>query len=258
MIFVPLLDKDGRNRQARSITRSSRRASKNLRDKYEGQTRAHQDPRDRLRQADRRTDRRPVQQVMMFFGAAAVAICTASSSYNYTRCIRSTLLVIACSMVAVVWQLGLVRPRLRARSVLGPGAFPGVRHRREPRRPEDERHHAGRRPRHPPAGGGALHLPPPVPGRPDGAAGRRGGLCRADGDRHPGDPGPGHDRQPRRGRADLHQPAAAARAAVLHRRQRRGRAAQPAAKSARKHAARGWASILGRSRSLHRAQAGPA
>jgi hypothetical protein len=45
-------------------------------------------------------------KVMMFFGAAAL-IATAVI-YAYTRCIRSTALVIACSIVAVVWQLGLV------------------------------------------------------------------------------------------------------------------------------------------------------
>ena len=42
----------------------------------------------------------------MFFGVAA-AIATAII-YAYTRCVRSTALVIACSLVAVVWQLGLV------------------------------------------------------------------------------------------------------------------------------------------------------
>ena len=45
-------------------------------------------------------------KVMMFFGVAAL-IATAII-YAYTRCVRSTALVIACSMVAVVWQLGLV------------------------------------------------------------------------------------------------------------------------------------------------------
>ena len=65
----------------------------------------------------------------MFFGIAAL-IATAII-YAYTRCVRSTALVIACSLVAVVWQLGLRRAaRLRARPVLDPGAVPGVRHRR--------------------------------------------------------------------------------------------------------------------------------
>jgi uncharacterized protein len=45
-------------------------------------------------------------KVMAFFGVAAL-IATAIL-YLYTRCVRSTALVIACSLVAVVWQLGLV------------------------------------------------------------------------------------------------------------------------------------------------------
>jgi predicted RND superfamily exporter protein len=47
-----------------------------------------------------------LQQVMMFF-AVAILICTAVL-YWYTRCLRSTLLVVACSVVAVVWLLGLL------------------------------------------------------------------------------------------------------------------------------------------------------
>src|SRR5215471_13554816 len=45
-------------------------------------------------------------KVMAFFGIAAL-IATAII-YAYTRCVRSTALVIACSLVAVVWQLGLI------------------------------------------------------------------------------------------------------------------------------------------------------
>ena len=45
-------------------------------------------------------------KVMTFFGIAAL-IATAII-YLYTRCARSTALVIACSLVAVLWQLGLV------------------------------------------------------------------------------------------------------------------------------------------------------
>lgn len=47
-----------------------------------------------------------VRAVLMFF-ALAVAIATAMVFW-YTRCIRSTLLVVAASLVAVVWQLGLL------------------------------------------------------------------------------------------------------------------------------------------------------
>ena len=47
-----------------------------------------------------------LQQVLIFF-AGAIAICTAVL-YWYTRCLRSTLLVVLCSMIAVVWLLGLL------------------------------------------------------------------------------------------------------------------------------------------------------
>ncbi|MBT0961185.1 efflux RND transporter permease subunit [Denitromonas iodatirespirans] len=47
-----------------------------------------------------------LRQILAFF-AAAIAITTAVL-YAYTRCWRSTLLVVACSLVAVVWQLGLL------------------------------------------------------------------------------------------------------------------------------------------------------
>ena len=45
-------------------------------------------------------------KVMAFFAVAA--LIAIAIIYAYTRCVRSTALVIACSLVAVVWQLGLV------------------------------------------------------------------------------------------------------------------------------------------------------
>ncbi|SEJ76191.1 hypothetical protein SAMN05216201_11712 [Pseudomonas linyingensis] len=45
-------------------------------------------------------------QVMMFFGLAVVSAFFII--LLYTRCIRSTLLVLGCSVIAVIWQLGLV------------------------------------------------------------------------------------------------------------------------------------------------------
>jgi predicted RND superfamily exporter protein len=45
-------------------------------------------------------------QVMLFF-VAAVAI-TVVILYWYTRCVRSTLVVVVCSLIAVLWQLGLL------------------------------------------------------------------------------------------------------------------------------------------------------
>ncbi|HMO45688.1 MAG TPA: MMPL family transporter [Rubrivivax sp.] len=45
-------------------------------------------------------------RVALYFAFAAVV--AAAIIYAYTRCVRSTVLVIACSLVAVLWQLGLV------------------------------------------------------------------------------------------------------------------------------------------------------
>jgi predicted RND superfamily exporter protein len=47
-----------------------------------------------------------LRQMLLFFGAALV-IC-AGVLYAYTRCVRSTALVVACSLVAVAWQFGLL------------------------------------------------------------------------------------------------------------------------------------------------------
>ncbi|MEJ8810050.1 MMPL family transporter [Variovorax ureilyticus] len=47
-----------------------------------------------------------LHQVALYFAIAALV--AAAIIYLYTRCLRSTALVIACSLVAVVWQLGLV------------------------------------------------------------------------------------------------------------------------------------------------------
>lgn len=46
-------------------------------------------------------------QVVLFFLLAL--IITALLLYFYTRCLRSTLVTLACSMLAVVWQLGLLK-----------------------------------------------------------------------------------------------------------------------------------------------------
>nr|HET7858555.1 RND family transporter [Caldimonas sp.] len=46
-----------------------------------------------------------LQVALYFLLAAAIA---AAIIWLYTRCVRSTALVLACSLVAVVWQLGIV------------------------------------------------------------------------------------------------------------------------------------------------------
>ena len=47
-----------------------------------------------------------VRSVLLFFALAVVV--AGAAVYWYTRCLRSTLLVVASSLVAVVWQLGLL------------------------------------------------------------------------------------------------------------------------------------------------------
>jgi predicted RND superfamily exporter protein len=47
-----------------------------------------------------------LRAMLLFFGAAiAIAML---ALYWYTRCLRSTALVVGCSLVAVVWQMGLI------------------------------------------------------------------------------------------------------------------------------------------------------
>jgi hypothetical protein len=47
-----------------------------------------------------------VRAIMLFFAAAV--LLAAVALYVYTRCVRSTLLVVACSLAAATWQLGLL------------------------------------------------------------------------------------------------------------------------------------------------------
>ncbi|MDB5995957.1 MAG: efflux transporter [Pseudomonas sp.] len=117
MIFVPLLEKDPVTGQSIDYHEFSRQLEQKLRNKYEfaGQSTSH---------SAGEEGKGPIKirvigfaklvgdlidglmQVMLYFGAAAL-IATAIIFY-FTRCVRSTALVILCSVVAVVWQLGLV------------------------------------------------------------------------------------------------------------------------------------------------------
>lgn len=47
-----------------------------------------------------------LKQILLFFGAAI--LIAGAMLYWYTRCTRSTVLVLLCSLIAVVWQLGLL------------------------------------------------------------------------------------------------------------------------------------------------------
>jgi predicted RND superfamily exporter protein len=103
IIFVPLLDKDPRSGAALDYGELSRRIE-GLRAKYAseridihvtGFAKVAGDLIDGLRQ-------------MLGFFALALAITT-GVLYGYTRCVRSTLLVVACSLIAVAWQFGLLK-----------------------------------------------------------------------------------------------------------------------------------------------------
>ena len=110
MLVVPLLDKDPATGQAIDYRALSRTLEENIRDRFETAGKGGDGPGVRIHMIgfaklvgdliDGLT------KVMTFFAVAA--LIAIAIIYAYTRCIRSTALVIACSVVAVVWQLGLV------------------------------------------------------------------------------------------------------------------------------------------------------
>ena len=111
MIFVPLLDVDPRT-GARIDYRTLASSLEALRNRFEQPRADATGPAPRVRVhiigfaklIGELMD--GLVQVMAYFGIAAL-IATAVI-FGYTRCARSTALVVACSLVAVLWQLGLV------------------------------------------------------------------------------------------------------------------------------------------------------
>jgi len=106
MIIVPLLDVDPATGKPIDYWALSRAIESNVRDRYET--------------ADGRFKVRVIGfakiigslldgilKVIMYFGAA-IAIAAAILFY-FTRCVRSTGVVLLCSLIAVVWQVGLLR-----------------------------------------------------------------------------------------------------------------------------------------------------
>jgi uncharacterized protein len=102
IVFVPLLDRNPQTGQALDYGELGQRLEA-LRAKYDSDTigihitgfaKVMGDLIEGLR------------QVLVFF-AVALVIC-GGVLYGYTRCVRSTVLVVACSLVAVVWQFGLL------------------------------------------------------------------------------------------------------------------------------------------------------
>jgi len=111
MIFVPLLDRDPATGKPIDYRRLSRVLEDDIRAKYEGaQARTPDSPRIRVhvigfaKLVGELID--GLAKILAFFGIAALIV--SSTVYAYTRCARSTALVVGCSIVAVIWQLGLV------------------------------------------------------------------------------------------------------------------------------------------------------
>ena len=106
MVFVPLLDTASDTGKHLDYNVFSTQIEKNIRTKYEamgkGKIKVHVVGFAKL--VGDLID--GLMQVMTYFGIAA--LIAAIVIFLYTRCIRSTALVIACSVVAVIWQLGLV------------------------------------------------------------------------------------------------------------------------------------------------------
>jgi predicted RND superfamily exporter protein len=106
MVFVPLLDTDPGTGKRLDYSVFSKQIESNIRTKYEaagkGKIKVHVVGFAKL--VGDLID--GLMQVMTYFGLAA--LIAAIVIFLYTRCIRSTALVILCSVVAVIWQLGLV------------------------------------------------------------------------------------------------------------------------------------------------------
>lgn len=114
MLIVPLLDKASATGQPLNYHEFSQRIER-LRDQIEFDGKPHQ-------AGEEGTGKYKIRvigfakllgdlidgliQVIMFFGLAVVT--SLAIIFLYTRCVRSTLLVVGCSLIAVVWQLGLV------------------------------------------------------------------------------------------------------------------------------------------------------
>jgi len=107
MLFVPLLDRDAATGNPLDYRALSRVLDRDIRDRHELSERG---PKIRVHTIGFAKVAGELigglAKVMAFFAAAAL-VATAII-YRYTRCVRSTALVVACSLIAVAWQLGIV------------------------------------------------------------------------------------------------------------------------------------------------------
>ncbi|HJV86582.1 MAG TPA: MMPL family transporter [Noviherbaspirillum sp.] len=105
MIVVPLLEKDPATGKAMDYGSFSRGLEKNIRAKYSVADKVDIHIIGFAKMIGDLID--GMIQVLKYFGFAALV--AAGIIYAYTRCQRSTALVLACSVVAVIWLLGTLR-----------------------------------------------------------------------------------------------------------------------------------------------------
>ncbi|HKY90880.1 MAG TPA: MMPL family transporter [Nevskiaceae bacterium] len=103
MIFVPLLDRDPAT-GARLDYRALNAALEDLRSRHAADGRVQIHVIGFAKMVGELID--GLLQVLSYFAIAALV--TTAVIFAYTRCLRSTLLAVGCSVIAVVWQLGLV------------------------------------------------------------------------------------------------------------------------------------------------------
>ena len=106
MIIVPLLDVDPATGERIDYWALSRAVEKNVRGKFE-----NGDGKYKVRVIGfakiigSLLD--GILKVMMYFGVAI--LIAAAILFYFTRCVRSTFVVLLCSLIAVIWQIGLLR-----------------------------------------------------------------------------------------------------------------------------------------------------
>lgn len=104
LIYVPLYEKDPETGEVLDYQEFSENLENLVRDKYESPTvKIHisgfaKIVGDLIEGST---------QIILFFGAAC--LITLVLLYWYSRCVRSTLIALSCSIVAVIWQLGMLQ-----------------------------------------------------------------------------------------------------------------------------------------------------
>jgi predicted RND superfamily exporter protein len=105
MIIVPLLDVDPATGKAIDYWQLSRAIEQNVRAKYEGDgTRYRVRVIGFAKIIGSLLD--GILKVMLYFAAAI--LIAAGILFYFTRCVRSTFVVLLCSLIAVIWQIGLL------------------------------------------------------------------------------------------------------------------------------------------------------